>query len=146
MKTLTFPDPTSGSLSLRPSGFVLHPNLSRSAFLASQEGQSASINVANGPYVSYALADRYIHGEDTWILQIFFRDEDLLSVELTLDSPPDAHGWRERSEELQKKDLQDHLLQSIYGRAEPTFSWGRIVSFYDPRAGFSSIAVVYRDP
>jgi hypothetical protein len=146
MKTLTFPDPTSGALSFQPSGLVFLPNLSRSAFLASQEGKSASINVANGRYVSYLLADKYTYGEYTWILQTFFRDEDLLSVELTLDSPPDAHGWRERSEELQKKDLQDHLLQSIYGMAQPIFSWGRIVSFYDPRAGFSSIAVVYRDP
>lgn len=134
-------NPTTGELQIAPSGFALMPSLTKAAFLASAEGKTAWMSVANPPFATYALSVNDDSGE--FVLRLVFNQEKIDTVSVAKGHS--SRNWTDWSEEneMQIKAEHDRLLAAMLGAAPHRFPWGEVVSDYDPRSGASTISIRY---
>lgn len=134
-------DPNTGELIL-PSGTILSSQLTRSKFLASVEGTQAEVLVRNEPWCSFRFKDK----EDSLVIVVFFKGENLESVHFTSSDPKFGINWKDCSEEkeLARKQANDQWLK-INGLIQGNkYVWGSVWSTYDKRSGFSTIVFQYQ--
>lgn len=134
------PNPKTGELVLS-SGAILSSRLTRSAFLSSEEGARANVVVKNEPWCSFSFEER----EDSWIVVVYFKDEHMESVHLSINDSKYGTGWENWSEEkeLERKKAHDRWLRSNGLVPGMQYSWGSVWSDYDPKSGSSMIVIRY---
>jgi hypothetical protein len=119
--------------------------LTRQQFLASELAAGAGVFVDNEPWVSYRVPSVTLGGGE-FIAVLFFKAQDLTGVDLFHPFPDEPGGWENWSEEreLGRRAFHDEWLASIGVEGLPhKYSWGWVRSFFDERAGSSSIAIRY---
>ena len=99
-----------------PDGFVIEPDFSRSEFLESGVGASATrSHGGNAPWTCYQLAGGRIEEHDL-IVGLRFKHEELCTVDLAVSLyPPDQRGWDHYSMEieLETKKLHESILEKL---------------------------------
>jgi hypothetical protein len=135
-------DPKTGDLTLA-SGSILSSRLSRSGFLASPEGRGAKLVVRNDPWCSF----RFDEIEESMAIVVYFNQEELESVELSISDPKFGNAWNDWSEakELQRNKANADWLDGKGLVPGTAYSWGTIWSDYDPKSGSSAISIRYQD-
>ena len=110
----------------------------RTEFLESPIGNSAKNECVNGNRSNYEFdPEPGVRGT------IFFSNDRLDRVFLMMSMPSDARReWTEQLE-LARKANHDQWLAAELGRPPYEYSWGRVVSDFDPRGCASEIIVVY---
>ena len=136
-------DKKSGELEIESIPLRIGPHLTRAEFLSLPVGKSASIVVKNEPFCSYNIGTHEI-SELIFSVTIYFYNEMLESVSISSVENESA-SWADWSEEkeLKKKEIHDHWLKKLLGKASSHHNWGEVWSGYDPKGGFSSIEIRY---
>jgi hypothetical protein len=134
-------NPKTGELILS-SGIILSSRLTRSTFLSSAVGARANVEVKNEPWCSF----RFEESEDSWIVVVYFKEEQLEAVNLSINDPEYGTGWEDWSEEreLDRKQAHDRWLRSNGFVPRNKYSWGSVWSDYDPKSGASMIVIRYQ--
>jgi hypothetical protein len=138
-------DPASGELVLPSAGVRLGPTWTRTRFLASELGARAMPLVTNEPWASYRLALTPGEvGPFPASVALFFHGESLRWISIMDLSPAFGTSWSDLSEEkeLLRKSAHDHWLAAS-GAPPGQHPWARVWSEYEPRSGYSSIAIRY---
>jgi hypothetical protein len=136
------PDPKTGELAIPLSGTILSSRLTRSAFLSSIEGSQAKVHVKNEPWCSF----RFEESEDLLVVIVQFKDENLESINLSINDPKFGNDWKDWSEqkELGRKQANNNWLASHGFFPGKKYSWGSVWSDYDARSGSSMIVIRYQ--
>lgn len=139
-------DKTSGTVTIPGGSEIIPPELTRSDFLSSALGASASVCVENEPWCSWNLSPAVTNGKK-WYLQLCFHADRLTRVGVTVADPNERQSWADwsREKEQDRKVQHDVLLTNDLGTPPYNFSWGKVLSVFDERSGGSSIIVEYRN-
>jgi hypothetical protein len=116
----------------------LGPRLDKPAFLKSPIGEASEVIVANGPYATYR-----IRPEPGITASAAFENDRLNEVSLLFDLPSeDGRQWTEELE-LERKKIHDQWLLAELGKPPYRYSWGEVVSSFDPKGCVSDIILRY---
>jgi hypothetical protein len=141
-------DSVTGEIQLPLGGVRVGPSLTREWLLASRVVKDCKELVRNEPYCSYELPKVQFEGH-TFVWSLWFEGSVLKRVSICCGDAKFGSSWEEWSEtkELDRKRLHDEVLASVLGPnwREERYSWGKIYSDYDPKGGFSSIEVTYKN-
>ena len=142
---LILPSEQSGRVILLPSNTELDAATSKKTFLQSADAQASSLFVSNPPYESYRLAQTYSCKGHSFLVVVFFRNDLLTGLQLSIVASSDPTSWENWSEEHErrKNEQQVEMLVQVYGRHPAMFDWGSITSSYDSRSGESAMTVQF---
>jgi hypothetical protein len=141
-RRLVLPNAADGVIRLHPSGVLIAPSMTETAFRSTTEGSVSSAIVVNPPHASYRLPGSFELDDREVGLSLWFSFDRLTVARIFVSAvaePPDAWSG---DRELQHRDILENLLHKAYGSVR-TFSWGRVRAAYDSRSGGSSISVRY---
>jgi len=142
--SLVMPSPFDGRVTLLPSMFELSTSTTEQDFLASADGRSSAVWVANPPHVSYRLRGEYGLDEQEFWVVVWFSSSRLAAVELSLKADAETEAnWNNWDPALEQSAhrLQTELLLRRYGVHPVDCPWGTIRSDYDPRGGGTAITI-----
>jgi hypothetical protein len=137
-------DRATGTLIFDRPSLEIHPDLTRTAFLASPAFEHAMHWIINEPHHSWRLLDPCIADGVPLNVVLFFHGEQLTMVELADADPKFGTSWNDwsRDKELARHQAHDDWLTLCLG-TQRKFPWGTIWSGYDDRAAGSSIIIRY---
>lgn len=140
-------DPATGEVRLPSADVVLGPRLTRESFLASRLAEHARPLVVNEPYCSYVISVPAGElGDLSFDLSLQFHGPALMSLGLQALDVRFGTSWSDWTEakEQDRRRYHDEWLVGVW-RLEPGHhAWGWLESGFDPKGGFSSIALRYR--
>ncbi len=159
-------DPRNGLVTL-PNGSMLSVHLSQDEFRAGKWFEDAKMtNMGTPPFVYYDYSGGEVGGKKL-LVRLFFYDQMLLSIELTVWFKSAEAGDSSNypvSVELATKRFHEELLRNMLGKATHSskrpsqlpasqarldqaciwqFGWGAVGSYHDPRGGGTFIQINY---
>lgn len=129
-------DKSTGTISFAQG--AIGPSLDKAGFLDSHIGRASRKTLANADWSHYE-----IDPEERWSGTVIFDGERIdrvfLSMKLGSSDPADWTVEREKD----KQANHDSWLEEELGPAPYRYTWGRVVSDFDPKGLASEIIVVY---
>ncbi len=138
-------DKLTGSIVINSPALRITRQMTRNDYLQSQLFPISSPLNQNPPWSRYGFKSVLIDNNN-FAGNICFKAEKLYSLSLVVIRLEFGSSWTEWCEEkeLQRKIFHDNLLKDNFGYAEPySFSWGKVISLYDQKAGCSAIDMYY---
>ncbi len=139
-------DKLTGTVVIDSPAIEIKRQMTRSDYLQSQLFLISSPLNQNPPWSRYGFKPILINANN-FAGNICFKTEKLYSLTLVVIRPEFGTSWAEWSEEkeAQRKIYHDNLLKSNFGATAESysFSWGRVISSYDNKAGGSAIDIYY---
>lgn len=136
----------TGQIRLPFDSINVGPSLTCEQFLALPLASQSREIVRNEPHCSFALPTVQFDGH-SFAWSLWFDGSFLRRVSIQCTDVEFGSVWSDWSEEreMARKHFHDSLLHSALGSdwCHQHFSWGAVNSGYDPKGGFSSIAVTY---
>ncbi|MBU6397923.1 MAG: hypothetical protein KJS74_07065 [Rhodospirillales bacterium] len=122
---------------------VITPDLTETAFLASEAGSKAVPYTHNGPHRSYKLS-KLSFEEREWTAILFFTNGLLDQINLNL--PTTATSWNTLN--TQEEETRTHALKASIelrlNRLLPAdFPWGQLSVHFDPQNSSGSLVFSY---
>lgn len=110
-------------------------------------------NYANGDIERYNFKDPQLINRISLWIKIVFKNKIISSIEMKNADPTlrnSYNNWSDDKVELKRKS-HDELLITILGEPNErklscikyNYSWGEILSYYDPRSGDTGISINY---
>lgn len=112
--------------------------LDRQGFLASSLAAGARQRLVNREWWHFSFDP-----EPGFTARLVFRGDQLDSVFILMDLPPDKRAEWTEANELERKALHDDWLRREIGMPPYEYAWGWIESFYDAKSCVSEIIVKY---
>lgn len=115
-------------------------------FCSSELFKKATPFVKNPPYNSYRIEDYIELLGEKFIMVLFFQNEKLNRMNLSIYNPNSSGSWDDWSEEkeLETKKRQDNLLKQNFGEPPYEYQWGSLESVYDKRSGSAHLIIIYK--
>jgi len=128
------------SLSL-PSGIRIEKNLTEKE----AEAIASDRSDMNTGYVLYTMPEEEIN-ETKVIFSLCYNQGGLESVRVNLIDEKYGHGWDDWSEEKEKLRAHDTMqFLSDLGYPPDTYEWGEVWASFDPKGGFGTGGIRYKN-
>ncbi len=136
----------TGKIQMSLGDIYVSPLFTREQFLASPIAGQCRELVRNEPFCSFALPAIQFDGH-SFAWSLWFRGSVLQRVSIECADAKFGSSWSDWSEEreMARKRFHDSFLQTVLGPDwnQRHFSWGKVLSVYDQKGGFSSIQIIY---
>ena len=115
---------------------------SMETFRASALGRNARLIAVSGRWETYSAATA--SGTEEFALTLLFFGARLAEIHLAKIKA--GASWANWSKENELKTEEEHnrLLAAVLGQPPYQFSWGEVLSVFDPKSGASKIVVRYK--
>jgi len=125
-------------------GLILGPGTSEHDFLSTPVGLNSKDNGHNDGWSRYWLPRPQVAISVNWACNVYFLNGWLKRLSLSIYDPA-AGGWASWSEahELLLQKRHDDILLRALGVPPYRYSWGEVLSTYDPRSASASIGISY---
>ena len=135
----------NGKLYLEKFKINIDQNLTHKEFCSSELYKKATPFIINPPYNSYKVEEYIEILGGKFIMVLFFQNEKLNRLNLSLYNPNAFDSWDNWSEEkeLGIKKRQDILLKQNLGDPPYEYYWGSLESIYDKRSGSAYLLTSY---
>jgi hypothetical protein len=127
-----------GSVAFPDGNIIRH--MDRQTFLQSQIAKSSKVAVANEPWVTYNFTP-----EPGVSCNAIFKNDCLQQLFLLMSMPTDDPSQWTADREHERKRKHDEWLRMELGSPPYNYSWGSVVSEFDPRGCVSDIIVTYAE-
>ena len=119
-------------------GITIGPHLSRQDFLQTSVGATAETGVVNQGWVTL-----HIHPEPGIYAAVAFKDDILITLDVSMLMPSGEAGPCDRACEMRRKEYHDAWLTSELGDPPYKYMWGSVTSSFNEKSVSSDIIVIF---